>query len=51
MIIAARSQRRFTDVTDLTTRVECLDRPRDLLVELVLLELRDGDDTYYWLTA
>jgi putative nucleotide binding protein len=50
-IVAARRQRRFTDVADLMERVDCLDQPWDLLVERVLLELRDGEDTYRWLTA
>jgi putative nucleotide binding protein len=50
-IVAARRQRRFTDVGDLTARVACLDQPWDLLGERVLLELRGGEDTYRWLTA
>lgn len=49
-LITARHQDRFTDFTDLTTRVPCLDRPVELLVERVLVELRDSDDTYHWLT-
>jgi putative nucleotide binding protein len=50
-IVAERSQRRFTDFTDLTTRVACCEQPWDLLVERVLLELRESEDTYHWLTA
>jgi putative nucleotide binding protein len=50
-IIAERSQRRFTDFTDLTTRVACCEQPWDRLVDRVLLELREGKDTYRWLTA
>lgn len=49
-IIAARRQGRFVDFADLIARVECLDRPRELLVKRVLVELQAGDDTYHWLT-
>lgn len=44
-IIAARRQGRFTDFTDLTARVACLDQPRKLLVKRVLLELLEGSLT------
>lgn len=36
-------------VTD-ASALECLDRPRELLVKRVLIELRTGDETYHWLT-
>jgi predicted nucleic acid-binding OB-fold protein len=49
-IVAERSQRRFTDFTDLTDRVACCEQPWTLLAERVLLELRE-EDTYRWLTA
>lgn len=49
-IVAARRQGRFADFADLTARVECLDRPRELLVKRVLVELRGGEDAYHWLT-
>ena len=49
-IIAARAQQRFADFDDLTTRVACCDHPRELLVERVLLERREGEDAYHWLT-
>jgi putative nucleotide binding protein len=50
-IIAARHERRFADFNNLTARVDCLEQPRELLVERVLFELRAGEDTYHWLTA
>jgi putative nucleotide binding protein len=49
-IIDARAQRRFADFGDLIARVPCLDQPQDLLVERVLVELRESEDTYHWLT-
>jgi predicted nucleic acid-binding OB-fold protein len=50
-IMAERTQRRFADFEDLTTRVACCDNPHELLVERVITELRVGDDGYRWLTA
>lgn len=50
-IVAERSQRRFTDFADLTSRVECVEQPWDLVGERVLSELRSDADTYRWLTA
>lgn len=49
-IVAERSQRRFADFADLTTRVECVEQPENLLGKRVLAELH-GDDRYRWLTA
>lgn len=49
-IIAARRQGRFADFADLTARVKCLDRPRELLVKRVLVELRADENAYHWLT-
>jgi predicted nucleic acid-binding OB-fold protein len=50
-IVAERSQRRFADVADLTTRVECVEQPWNLVAERVLAELRETETMYRWLTA
>jgi putative nucleotide binding protein len=50
-IVAERSQRRFTNFSDLTTRVGCVEQPWDLVAGRVLSELRGDADTYRWLTA
>jgi putative nucleotide binding protein len=50
-IVAERSQRRFTDFADLTTRVDCCDHPCAVVAERVLSELRGDEDIYRWLTA
>jgi putative nucleotide binding protein len=49
-IVAERSQRRFADFTDLTDRVACCEQPWTLLAERVLLELRESEEAYHWLT-
>jgi putative nucleotide binding protein len=50
-IIAERSQHRFSDFAALTTRVDCCDHPCALVAERVLLELREGEEAYQWLTG
>jgi predicted nucleic acid-binding OB-fold protein len=49
-IRAERRLRQFADFETLIARVECLDRPREVLVERVLLELRNAETAYQWLT-
>lgn len=46
-----RTQRRFDDFEDLTTRVACCDHPQELLLKRIIAEIRVGDDGYRWLTA
>jgi predicted nucleic acid-binding OB-fold protein len=50
-IVTERSQRRFTDFTDITDRVTCCEQPWILLAKRVLLELQEDEETYRWLTA